>query len=666
MYGKTFLSFFIFRNRGELLKMRKKGLFILVFLLAVYLSVKGYGLGKRIISVQVFPTKTWVKLVIRLTSSATPVIDWLPGDRERMVLTFKGFYYAASLRRLSLHRNDIWEVRGGQFKPNEARVVVEFFSSRLYYRFSSKNGGKTLVYFFYPSKPRERAPIPLERKLFYIRKVDVVPMGGSLKVAIRGDAPLDPKISWIKGEIDRMVLDFHGFILKVPKRVYKVGKFGVDEIRIGQFTPEIVRVVIELKLDETNYKLQNIPSARKLLVYFYPRVIKKPPHSKPVSSSSTAASWANRKINLDFRDVDVRDIFRALAKVAGVNLILDSSVSGSLTVSFKNVPFAQAFDWLLRMTGLSYRNLGNTLVIGSEDRLKGMFDKKITKVFVLSNASVKAVAGMVSSITGVKDIIADQRMNALIVKASPLELKKVEKVIHLIDQEVPQVMVEAKLVGISLEKEKSLGFFFSNMSKGKFYNINVAPGSPITISYSSDESAAAMLDATINAWISSGKAKVLASPSVATLSGLKAVINLTRDYKYFNRVEEIKDEERTIKQEWKTITYGPKLVITPYVGRDNKITLDIDIDVSIVTRWIEYEGQRIPEIGHRKVTTKLRVRDGQPIVIGGLITEEDIKNLFKVPLLGDLPIVGKLFRNQTSSRKREEVVLIVTPRILKE
>ncbi|MCD6362383.1 MAG: AMIN domain-containing protein [Synergistetes bacterium] len=646
--------------------MRKKGLFVLAFLLLVCLSVRGYALERRIMSVRVFPTKTWVKLVIRLTSPAVPVIDWLPGDRERMVLTFKGFYYSATLRRLPLHRSDIWEVRGGQFKPGEARVVVEFFSSRLYYRFASKDKGKTLVYFFYPVKPRKRAPIPLEKRLFYIRRIDVVPMGESLKVAIRGDAPLDPKVSWIKGKIDRMVLDFYGFVLKTSRRIYRINRFGVVEVRAGQFTPEIVRVVIELKLDEVNYKLQSVPAARKVLIYFYPRVLERSLVKKPVSSPTTKTSWASKEINLDFRDVDVRDIFRALAKVTGVNLILDSSVSGKLTVSFKNVPFAQAFDWLLRMTGLSYRNLGNTLVIGSEDRLKEMFDKKITRVFVLSNASVESVVGTVSSITGVKDIIVDQRMNALIVKASPLEMKRVEKVIQLIDQEVPQVMVEAKLVGISLEKEKNLGFFFSNVSKGKFYNINIAPGSPITISYSSDESAAAMLDATINAWISSGKAKVLASPSVATLSGLKAVINLTRDYKYFNRVEEIKDSERTIKQEWKTITYGPKLVITPYVGRDSKITLAIDIDVSIVTRWIEYEGQRIPEIGHRKVTTKLRVRDGQPIVIGGLITEEDIKNLFKVPLLGDLPIIGQLFRSQTSSRKREEVVLIVTPRILKE
>ncbi len=648
----------------------KKTYIVLALLLSLCFIDKSFALDKSIEKVEVYPSKKVVKLIIKLSYPFKPRISWLPGDRERMIISFDGFIYRATLRKLSIRREDVWEVRGGQYTKGEARVVVEFFSERLQYESAERDGGKTIVFYFYPVPPRGREPVVSERRLFYIEDIDASLTKDVLRVVISGGPPLDPKVNWVKGDKgpDSLILDFHGFALRKQGISKDINTFGVLSLRAFQFTPEIVRLVVNLEGDRVNYKLERDPSGRQVLLYFFPKHKEKvPPLRKPEKVEPIAPqNWASKKVSLEFRDTDIRDVFRALAKAVDLNIVLDQSVSGTVTVGFRDVPFAQAFDWLLKISNLSYRNLGDTIIIGKEDRLKELFDKKETKVFVLSNALASNVVKAVSDITGMDSIIVDPRMNALIVKASPSDLKRVEEVIKLLDQEVPQVMVEAKLVGITLERGKSLGFILSNISKGKFYNINITPGSEITISYSSDEKASAAFDATINAWVSSGRARVLASPSVATLSGMKAVVNLTRDYKYYSRVEEISDSEKTITQKWETITYGPQLVITPYVGEEDKITLDIDIDVSIVTRWIEYRDQRVPEIGHRKVTTKLRVKDGQPIIIGGLITEEDVKNLLKVPLLGDIPFLGTLFRSETSSRTREEVVLIVTPRILKD
>lgn len=647
------------------MKALKGGYSVIAVLLFLLICLpESFAISKRIEKVEVYPTVEWVKLVIYLSHPTKPNVVWLPGDKERMVISFEDFSYKATLRKLPLRRNDIWEVRGGQYTKKEARVVVEFSSERLPYRSSESHNGKVLVYYFYPSSPRDKS-IPVEGKPFSIEDIKANLMENSLKIVVRGEAPLNPKVSWIKGEKDQMIIDFHNFVLKGAGFSQTLNAFGVSSFNVEQVTPQIVRLVVNLEADKTNYRIETSSEGKETMFYFFPKIKEVLPKDKK-GEPSVVEGWASKKVSLEFRDADIRDVFRALAKAVEINIIIDQEVSGRITVSFKDVPFAQAFDWVLKLASLSYRNLGNTLVVGKEGRLRELFDRKDTKVIVLSNAMASDIVKTVSSMTGVENIIVDSRMNALIVKGSQADIKKVEEVVKLLDKEVPQVMVEAKLVGVSLESGKSLGFILSNVSKGKFYNISVDPTSQITISYSSDMAAATAFDATINAWVSSGRARVLASPSVATLSGLKAVINLTRDYKYYSRVEEIQNSERTITQKWETITYGPQLIITPYIGEDDKITLDIDIDVSIITRWIEYAGQRIPEIGHRKVTTKLRVKDGQPIVIGGLITEEDIKNLFKVPLLGDIPFIGTIFRSESSSRTREEVVLIVTPRILRD
>lgn len=638
-----------------------------LFLGLVFISSSLYALEKRIEKVEVYPAREQTTLIIRLNRPSEPIISWIPGDRERMVISFKGFSYRATLRKMFLQRNDIWEVRGGQYTKEEARVVVEFFFRRLPYDLIKRDGGKTLVFQFYYGEATRNEPSAPERKLLHIDDVKVKVSREAIRVEIVGDSILNPKVSWVKvsDEINQLILDFHGFAFRKQSLIKEINTLGVLGLQVLQFTPDITRVIVGLQSDRVNYKLDLSPSRTRVILSLFPRAQELRPPGIPKPDSGRNETWASKKVTLEFRDADIKDVFRALAKAADINVIVDPEVSGSITVSFKDVPFGQAFDWLLKMSNLGFRNLGNTLVIGKEEKLRELFDRKDTRVFVLSNAIASAIVNTVSSMSGVSNVIVDPRMNALVVKASPQEMKKVEEIINLVDKEVPQVIVEARLVGISLESGKSLSFILSNMSKGKFYNINIMPGSEITISYSSDESASAAFDATINAWVSSGRARVLASPSVATLSGMKAVINLTRDYKYYSRVEEIQDNERTITQKWETITYGPQLVITPYIGEEGKITLDIDIDVSIVTRWIEYRDQRVPEIGHRKVTTKLRVKDGQPIIIGGLITEEDLKNLYKVPLLGDLPFIGTLFRSETSSRSREEVVLIVTPRILK-
>lgn len=644
-----------------------KGFIFFVFvLLSLNWTTNVFALTKRVAKVEVYQVPDKVSLMIYLSHPTEPEITWLPGERERMVLSFKGFDYRATLRKLSIRRGDIWEVRGGQYTKEEARVVVEFTSSRIPYTLSKREGGKLLVYQFYSSSIKEEAKAVKE--VGYIEDVKVEVLKEGIRVKVRGGAPLNPRISWVKKDkgLDVMLLDFEGFTLKEGEVTQDVNAFGVSNFSVKQLTPRVVRLSLTMEADKLNYKLESSSSGRDVFLYLFPKPSERiAPRAEKEVRPSFHENWASKKVTLDFRGADIRDVLRALAKAVDVNIIIDQEVQGIITVTFTDVPFAQAFDWVLRLSGLSYRNLGYTLVVGKEERLRELFDRKDTKVFLLSNAMASDIIKLVSAMTGVENIAVDPRMNALVVKGSLAEIKKVEDVIKLLDREAPQVMVEAKLVGVSLESGKSLGFVLSNISKGKFYNINIDPTSQITISYSSDESASAAFDATINAWVSSGRARVLASPSVATLSGLKAVINLTRDYKYYSRVEEIQDNERTITQKWETITYGPQLVITPYVGEGDKITLDIDIDVSIVTRWIEYAGQRIPEIGHRKVTTKLRVKDGQPIVIGGLITEEDIKNLFKVPLLGDLPFIGTIFRSETSSRTREEVVLIVTPKILK-
>ena len=168
-----------------------------------------------------------------------------------------------------------------------------------------------------------------------------------------------------------------------------------------------------------------------------------------------------------------------------------------------------------------------------------------------------------------------------------------------------------------------------------------------------------MLDAGLRALVTENKGKVLASPSVITMDGEKAIIKLVEKYKFISERDEAGnptyDEEEV----------GPHLEFTPVMGRGGVITVDLKVATgSVIGTYRGGQGEEFPQTSSREVTTKVRVSDGEPFVVGGLFSEENRTVVTKIPILGDIPLLGEIFRSSSKQQSNSEVVMVVVPYIL--
>ncbi|MCD6420577.1 MAG: hypothetical protein J7L41_07715, partial [Synergistetes bacterium] len=363
-----------------------------------------------------------------------------------------------------------------------------------------------------------------------------------------------------------------------------------------------------------------------------------------------------KRITVEFRDANIQDVFRAIARMVGMNILIDSSVTGNITVSFRDVPFSKAFDWLLRMGHVSYRNLGGTIIVGKEEQLASVFDKKKTETIPIRNAKPDGIAKLLEDEFPTCKVVVDKRLRELIVTDTISRLQKIKDFIRSVDRENKQIMVDARVVEISVGSEKSLGIDLAEAYKKwsmSFQNGNTQ------IIFTNSGMEPKQFTAALNALFMEDKAHMLANPKIATLNGRKAIIDLTTTIPY---VSSYSDGNPVFS----TVSAGPKLEITPWIGQNGKITMDIDVNASTLLEWKKICDTTVPVTGKRRAKTILRVKNNQPIVIGGLIREQDVVNMTKVPILGDIPILGALFRNRSHTKQRTEVIIIITPHIIGE
>ncbi len=274
----------------------------------------------------------------------------------------------------------------------------------------------------------------------------------------------------------------------------------------------------------------------------------------------------------------------------------------------------------------------------------------------------------------------DARQNMLIVEGSPGAIDQVREMLAELDRPLDQVMVDLKVVDISDNGSKSLGVNWGGEgSPGSLqttFNENAVgqrvvrtPSGPVLdpvaaitspttvpIAIGSFARSALAIEATINFLVTQNEAKILASPRVASISGKESLIHIGDKYPivYF--------DPRAGQFQVQYVDIGIKLDVTSNVKADGYVVVNIRPEVSTL---LELINNQYPRTAVRIIETEMRVKDGDTIVLGGLIREEDIQNVSKVPLLGDLPILGSLFRTVSVTKNRNEVVVMMTPHIMK-
>lgn len=400
------------------------------------------------------------------------------------------------------------------------------------------------------------------------------------------------------------------------------------------------------------------------------------PPPKQVPSPETKLPFAvDSRITLELRDAELRDIIRGIMAYIGRNVIIDPSFPGGggensgvlITMTLNDVRVDEILNNLMRTYDLACYVSGlNTLTFGSREGLYKLSGENTVKYFKIHFADPAQVSTMLKTLTALEDnaITVDDRIKALYVKTNPAKMQEVEELIDVLDAPQKQVMIRASI----FEFNDTDSVAVENALNVMYDDIQLTLNGGITVNYRNDRSIRGtrtvwtqrVVTATLNALETKAKGKVLANPSVIALDGKKAEINLTQDYPYISSRGK---DDRTVT--WSTEEVGPKLSFTPRIGRDGYVTLTLDVSTGdVIDTMTSSAGEQMPVTTTRSVKTDVRVKDGMPFVVGGLFREDTVKSVSRIPILGNIPLLGELFTSRTNSKNKTQVVMIITPYIL--
>lgn len=397
-------------------------------------------------------------------------------------------------------------------------------------------------------------------------------------------------------------------------------------------------------------------------------------------------------VTVHAEDAHLPSILAVLAKESGYNIVTDPNVNrqDKISIHIDDVPIEQAINLVVRAVGLSYEVVGNSFLIAETKKLKE--EVGITShVITLKYANAEEVKEFLSDLT--KQIQVDVSGNKLLINASPKKIAEIEEVVKEIDVPALQIMLQTRLIEVGVDVEENLGIDWSRLAK---YTTILAengtpttpgggsvlpPGNnlgelPPTMNYdrlnwngANDQNfipthfsrQLTAFDVTLDFLVKDNKAEILADSKLTTLNGREASIQLLDIVPYILSSGGVGGQVQVQREE-----VGIKLNIAPTVNTDGYITVKVEPEVSSIFDFIGPD-KNIPRVKSRRSSTTIRVKDGESIVIGGLISR-DIKNTeYKLPVLSKIPFLGKkIFTNSSSIEKKTDLIIQITPTIVKD
>jgi len=423
----------------------------------------------------------------------------------------------------------------------------------------------------------------------------------------------------------------------------------------------------------------------------------------------TGPKYTGEPISVNLKDVDLKDFFRLIHEISGLNVVLDPNVQGKLTIVLDDVPWDQALDIVLKNNELARELEGNVLRIATVDTLKREADSRhaqveaealaVEKVSVtrfLSYAHAKdAIVTIKKFLSQRGDVVADDRTNAVIVSDIPKVIPTIDKLLTQLDRKTQEVEIEARVVAATRQFARDigtqLGFGWGNNSTtvgggtgqpspiGTFggnplYTIlgTTAPGgttfeqiplfsnlgvvSPTSGFGFQTTSNNVRIDAILTMAESRGLLKVLSRPRVVTQNNIQALV------KQGVRVPIVTQAQLGGPP---TVTYVDaflRLTVTPQITSENTIFLNVDVENTTPNFGQTVQGN--PELITQQATTQVLVTDGGTVVIGGVIQTQNSINISQVPLLGNIPYLGNLFKHTQVNTSNQELIFFITPRII--
>jgi type IV pilus assembly protein PilQ len=392
------------------------------------------------------------------------------------------------------------------------------------------------------------------------------------------------------------------------------------------------------------------------------------PPTKEIISISPAIKAKSALVTLDFEEADIQDVIKVLAMASGMNMVIGEGVQAKVTVALKDVHWERALDIILQ----------NLIRIMTFEKVK-QEERDIplnTRIIYLNFADVAVLkdtlAGM---LTDRGSIEVDARTNSMIISDIPARVENVAKVAQKLDTRTPQVLIEAMLVDVKLTDDDELGINWQILHADRHYswqdktssdNYISQPASPMSALSSQSiklgflqRMGSFRLDGLIQAWAQDAKANILASPKIVTLDNQTAKIEIKSQAPYTKTSTGEEGGETSSTQFKDVIT---SLEVTPHITKEGFISMEIKPRQEFIEAYIGDDNE--PQIGSRSAETNVLVEDGETIVLGGLRKVEDNATIVKVPVLGDIPILGNLFRKTDIQKINTELVMFVTPHII--
>ena len=400
-------------------------------------------------------------------------------------------------------------------------------------------------------------------------------------------------------------------------------------------------------------------------------------------------TYTGEPISLNLKDADIKDVLRTFAQLTGLNIAIDPGVTGSVTVDFVDVPWDQALDIILRQNGLSYVLEGNVMRIGTLSRLAAeavatralqeeeRLNVPLTTVsFKLSYARAGDVQGLLLQIASPRGrILTDARTNQLIITEIPTYLQVMRNLIESVDIPNRQVLIEARIVETSKSFLQQYGFVWGfqgsldpalGTGTGLVFPNRVAvvggpfsfgPGNSVLSFHLGDVLGAFTLDVALNAAESEGLVRVISAPRVVTQDNTPAQIQSGVQIPFQTRV----NFTTTIQYVDATLN----LSVVPQITEAGTVIMDVAVQKNEPATGLAIEGAAGTPIQTRQARTRVMVRDGGTSVIGGIYTTSENNSQSRLPILHQIPVLGNLFKTHNISNAHDELLIFITPRILR-
>ena len=406
----------------------------------------------------------------------------------------------------------------------------------------------------------------------------------------------------------------------------------------------------------------------------------------PAANPAVKAALA-KPVALEFRDATLKSVFEVLSRSSGLNFVFDKDVKGDgkVTLFVRNSPLEDIIKLIMSTNQLEKRQLNdNSFLIYPNTPAKAKeYQELVVRSFYLANTDVKQAQNLVKTVAKSKDVFADEKLNLLIVKDTPDAIRLVERLIDSLDLAEPEVMLEVEVLEVTRSRLMELGVDWpDSVGYGLLQNqattttiVNgvtqsvTTPGGSLAAGYMSLKNRSGLTSfvanpgLTLNIKGQNGDTNVLANPRIRVKNKEKAKIHIGEKLPVFTTTS---TANVGVSASVNYLDVGLKLDVEPNVSLDDEVSIKVGLEVSSIVKEVSGPSSSLAyQVGTRSASTVLRLKNGETQVLAGLISDEERKSTSHIPGFGEVPIIGRLFGSQRDTSSKTEIMLLITPRIMR-